>query len=136
SNKFHRVTRNLTTPPDIITHPVPAPFANGGSCAFSVVAQGFSVTYQWHRYGTNLLNGGNISGATSDMLVISPAGPADVASGANGYYVTVTGTGGYSTNSTTNSLALGTAANLIWSGTGNIWDLAASANWLSNGIAA
>ena len=59
------------------------------------------MTYQWHRYGTNLVNGGNISGATSPMLVISPASAADVASGANGYYVTVTGPGRLSTNSVT-----------------------------------
>src|SRR6185436_11049733 len=97
---------------------------------YSVVAQGFNMTYQWHRYGTNLVNGGNISGATSDSLVILSATAADVASGANGYYVTVTGTGNYTTNSTTNSLTLGTAKNLVWSGVGNIWDLNTSANWL------
>jgi autotransporter-associated beta strand protein len=120
----------VTTPPDILTEPVAVTVPNGGSCAFNVVAQGFNMTYQWHRYNTNLVNGGNISGATSDTLIISPASAADVASGANGYYVTVTGTGGYSTNSTTNSLTLGTAKNLVWSGVGNVWDLNTTANWL------
>lgn len=120
----------VSAPPDIVTQPVPVVVPSGATCAFWVVSQGFNMTYQWHRYGTNLSNGGNIAGATSDTLVISPATAADVASGANGYYVTVTGTGGYSTNSTTNSLTLGTAKNLVWSGSGNVWDLNASANWL------
>ncbi len=120
----------VTAPPDIITQPVAVTVPSGGSCAFNVVAQGFNMTYQWKRYNTNILNGGNISGATSDTLILSPAGAADVASGGNGYYVTVTGTGGYSTNSATNSLTLGTAKNLVWSGGGNVWDLNTTANWL------
>src|ERR1019366_8761184 len=116
----------VSGPPTITSQPVPVTVANGGSCAFSVAANGFNVTYQWHRYGTNLLNGGNISGATSSQLIVSPAGSADALSGANGYYVTVTGTGPFSTNSITNSLTLGTASNLIWSGNDSVWDLGAS----------
>ncbi len=102
-----------------------------GSCAFSVNVPGFALTYQWHRNGTNLLDGGNISGATSAMLIISPAGPADEFAGTNGYYVTVTGPGLYSINSTTNSLTLCPAANLVWSGGGSDWDVAHSSNWLN-----
>jgi autotransporter-associated beta strand protein len=108
---------------------VPVTVANNGSCAFFVTADGFSMTYQWHRNGTNLLNGGNISGATSPTLVISPAGTADALSGANGYYVTVTGAGNYSTNSVTNSLTLRTAASLVYSGSGP-WDLNTSSSWV------
>src|ERR1035437_10330141 len=120
----------VTGPPTITSQPVPVIVANGGSCAFSVAANGFNVTYQWHRNSTNLLNGGNISGATSSQLIVSPAGAADALSGANGYYVTVTGTGPFSTNSITNSLTLGTASNLIWSGNDSVWDLGASSDWL------
>ncbi|MGH7950610.1 MAG: beta strand repeat-containing protein [Limisphaerales bacterium] len=120
----------ISTPPTITSEPVPVAVPNGGSGAFSVVANGFSVTYQWHRNGTNLIDGDNIFGSTSDTLIISPAGLADAASGANGYYVTVSGAGGYSTNSTTNSLTLVTATNLVWSGSGSVWDLNNSANWL------
>jgi len=123
----------VTAPPDILTQPVNATVPSGAACAFSVVAQGFNMTYQWHRYGTNLVNGGSIAGATSDTLVISPASSADVASGADGYFVTITGTGGYNTNSTKASLSLGTAKNLVWSGNGNLWDLNTSANWLVGG---
>ena len=125
-----------TNPPTINTQPVPVVVANGGSSVFSVVATGVGVTYQWHRNGTNLLNGGNISGVTSDTLIISPAGPADAFSGANGYYVTATSYGDYSTNSTTNSLTLDTAANLVWSGNQSVWDVATTASWFSNGVAA
>jgi autotransporter-associated beta strand protein len=121
----------VTTPPSIDVQPLPVSVAPGASAAFTVQATGFGVRYQWHRYGTNLVNGGNISGATSSMLIISSASAADVASGANGYYVTVSGTGGFTTNSVTNSLSLRTAANLVWAGSDSIWDLATTADWLN-----
>ncbi len=123
----------ISTPPDITLQPVPVAVPNGGSAAFFVKAQGFNVTYQWNRFGTNLVNGGNISGATSDTLVISPAGLTDVASGANGYYVTVSGAGGFSVSSTTNSLSLVAAKDLTWTGSGGVWDLNISANWQNSG---
>jgi len=119
-----------TTPPDIITQPVDVLVPSGASCAFSVVAQGGILSYQWHRNGTNLVNGGNISGATSSMLVISPASAADVASGANGYYATVTDPGG-STNSVKCALALGTANSLVYKGSGP-WDLNLSPSWVGD----
>lgn len=122
----------VTGPPTIDQQPVNVTVPSGGSCAFSVAATGFSVTYQWHRNGTNLVDGGNISGANSSQLVISPAGPGDNLSGANGYYVTVTGAGPFSTNSETHSLSFGTAKNLIWSGGGSVWDLNNSANWVGS----
>lgn len=121
----------ITTPPTITSEPSPVSVPSGASCAFSVSANGFAVTYQWHRYGTNLVNGGNISGANSDLLAISPASAADVASGPSGYYVTVSGAGGFSTNSFTNSLTLRAAANLTWSGSGSTWDLNTTADWLN-----
>jgi autotransporter-associated beta strand protein len=133
SIKVDGLTTIVTTPPDIISNPVPVVLPSGAACPFRVVAQGFNMTYQWHRNGTNLVDGGNISGATSDTLIISSATAADVATGANGYYVTVTGAGGYTTNSTTASLTLGPLHNLIWSGVGNVWDLNNSQNFLDGG---
>ncbi len=130
SIKVEGSVTTITGPPDITLQPLPVVVPSGGSCDFQVKAQGFNMTYQWHRYGTNLANGGNISGATSDTLILSPVSAADVATGANGYYVTVTGAGPYSTNSTTNSLTLGAASSLVWAGTGNVWDLNTSANWV------
>ena len=37
-------------------------------------------TFQWQRNGTNLMNGGNISGATSSNLTLNPALPSDAGS--------------------------------------------------------
>lgn len=123
----------ISGPPTIDTQPVDVTVPNGGSCAFSVAATGFNVTYQWKRNGTNLLNGGNISGATSSQLIISPAGTGDNLSGANGYYCVVTGAGPFSTNSETHSLTFVTAKNLIYSGSGP-WDLNNSTSWLDSSL--
>ena len=120
----------ISGPPTITSEPVSVSVATNGACPFSVSAVGFGVSYQWHRNGTNLINGGNISGATSSTLVISPAGPADAVSGANGYYVTVTGTGPFSTNSVTNSLSLVPPATLTFTATGGAtWDLNNTVSW-------
>ncbi|MGO8680431.1 MAG: beta strand repeat-containing protein [Limisphaerales bacterium] len=120
----------VSGPPTITSQPVSVKVATNGSCAFFVSSIGFGMGYQWHRNGTNLLDAGNISGSTKNMLVISPAGLADVLSPGNGYYVTVSGTGGYTTNSAICSLGLRPATNLIWYATaGTIWDITNSANW-------
>src|SRR5262249_46266904 len=49
----------------------------GDSASFSVTANGSVTAYQWRKGGINLANGGNITGATSAMLTINPAGSAD-----------------------------------------------------------
>jgi autotransporter-associated beta strand protein len=118
-----------TGPPTIPGEPVPALVVSGGSTAFSITAVGEGVSFQWHRNGTNLENAGNISGATSSLLVISPATAADAFSGNAGYYCTVYGAGGYSTNSTTNALTLVPGTNLVWSG--NTWDVDNTSAWLT-----
>ena len=122
----------VTGPPNIDTQPANLSVASGGSGAFFVVASGFGMSYQWHRNGTNLVDGGNISGATSDLLAISPASAADVSST---YNVTITGTGGFTTNSSNASLGLRTAANLTWNGSlgNNVWDLNTTTPWLDPG---
>jgi autotransporter-associated beta strand protein len=124
----------ISSPPTITLQPVPVTVASNGACAFIVNANGFNVTYQWHRNGTNLVDGPNISGSTgsgpSSILVVSPARTNDVLSGTSGYYVTVSGAGGFSTNSVTNSLTLVAATNLIWNSAVNAtWDLNNTANW-------
>ena len=72
----------ISSPPIITLQPVPVTVATNGACAFVVNAFGFNVTYQWHRNGTNLIDGPNISGSTgsggSSLLVISLAGTSDV----------------------------------------------------------
>jgi hypothetical protein len=126
----------VSSAPTIATQPSPVLVATNGSCAFSVTAQGFNVTYQWQRNGTNIVDGGNISGATSDLLVISPASITDQLSQANGYSVVVTGAGNFSTNSVTNSLSLIASTNLVWTDNSSIvWDVNNSFNWQDpNGI--
>jgi fibronectin-binding autotransporter adhesin len=119
----------ISTPPTITQEPVDATVAVGGSAPFTVAATGVNVSYQWKRFGTNLLNAGNISGATSSTLIINNASVADAASGANGYYCVVTGQGNFSTNSTTNSLTVVPARNLVWNGAGTVWDINNSPNW-------
>ena len=121
----------VTGPPVISSQPVPVNVATNGAAAFFVTASGPSLSYQWRRNNTNLLNGGNISGATTPMLVVTSAGTADAASGANGYNVVVSNPGG-SAYSVTNSLSLIPATNLVWNGStgNNNWDIATTVDWL------
>jgi hypothetical protein len=123
----------VTGPPDITSEPVTTYVATNGSCAFSVSSSGFNVSYQWQRNGTNLTDGGNISGATSDTLIISPATATDALSAANGYSVVVTGAGDFSTNSVTNALVLIPSTNLVWtdSNPDNGWDVNDAVNGLN-----
>jgi hypothetical protein len=115
-----------TGPPTIVSQPSPVLVATNGSCAFTITAVGDSVTYQWKRNNTNLTDNGNISGAKSSLLVISPATTTDQLAVANGYYCAVSGAGNFTTNSMTNSLTLITATNLIWT------DLSANNAWIVN----
>jgi hypothetical protein len=62
---------------------------SGTNASFSVTATGTGLTYQWRKGTTNLLNGGNINGATSANLTISNVASADAA---NNYNVIITGT--------------------------------------------
>ena len=119
----------ITTPPSITTDPVSVTAPIGAFVPFTVAADGFNMTYQWYRNGTNLVDGGDISGAQSSTLIVSPISAADAASGANGYWCQITGAGGYTTNSTKASLTLGTAKNLVWSGNSSTWDLGVTAAW-------
>jgi len=124
------ISTPITTPPTITLQPLPVVVATNGACIFTINAVGSGTSYQWKRNNAPLSNGGDISGVTSSQLVVSPAQAGDAFSTANGYYCTVTGTGGYSTNSVTNSLVLVPATNLIWNGAGgSIWDLNNTVSW-------
>lgn len=72
----------------IITQPADQVACVGGSADFSVVASGTNLTYQWRKGLVNLVNGGSVSGATSDTLVINPVSSSDYAAN---YNVVVTG---------------------------------------------
>jgi hypothetical protein len=77
--------------PAIITQPVGQTVTTGTEVNLSVAAVGGSALgYQWKRHGTNLVSGGNISGANSSNLTIANAQVAD----SGPYSVTVTNAAG------------------------------------------
>lgn len=75
--------------PQIVSEPLDTTLCEGGAASFSVVATGSSLVYQWRKGNVNLINGGNISGANSSILVINPANVSDTA---YNYNVVITGT--------------------------------------------
>ncbi len=77
----------------------------GDLASFSVAATGHGLTYQWRKGTTNLTNMGNISGATSDTLIINPVAVGDEAIN---YNVVVTDTCGQVVTSAEVSLSIST----------------------------
>ena len=60
------------TPPYILTQPVSSTVKVSSNVTFTVSAQGsFPLNYQWRKNGTNLSDGGRITGATTATLSIS-----------------------------------------------------------------
>lgn len=77
--------------PTITQQPNPSQTAcEGASVSLTVATSGASPTYQWRKGTTNLVNGGNISGATAATLTLNPIAPADEATDYN-CIVTVAG---------------------------------------------
>ncbi len=66
------ITITVNQLPAIVTPPLPATqtVCPGVSVNYSVVATGTGLTYQWRRNGVNLVDGGQISGATTTNLTI------------------------------------------------------------------
>ena len=82
------VTLDLNTPPTIVTQPADQAVCVGNSAVFSVTATGTELTYQWKKGTVNLIDGGNISGATSATLTINPVNLSDAGSD---YHVVLSG---------------------------------------------
>ncbi|MFB0904190.1 MAG: hypothetical protein QMB11_07405, partial [Nonlabens sp.] len=61
---------------------------SGSTASFSVSATGSGLTYQWQKGGVNLINGGNVSGATLSTLSLTNITTAAAAN----YSVVVSGT--------------------------------------------
>jgi Immunoglobulin domain len=65
--------------PVITNQPANTTALLGGSATFTVgVSNSIGASYQWQYEGNDLVNGGGISGATSQTLVINPAGTNNV----------------------------------------------------------
>lgn len=66
--------------PNITNQPVHKTVSVGANVTFTVdVSNPTGVSYQWQRSNTNLVNGGNISGATSKTLTVAGVAASDVA---------------------------------------------------------
>ncbi len=82
--------------PSITSNPTSQTNNAGSNAVFTVTASGsLPLSYQWKKTGTNLVNGGNISGATTASLTISSISQADAAN----YSVVVTNNFGTASSS-------------------------------------
>ncbi|MCF8226739.1 MAG: immunoglobulin domain-containing protein [Bacteroidales bacterium] len=53
---------------NIIQHPVDYTIVTGSDASFSVNAEGYNISYQWQRNGTNLTNNDSVSGVFSNQV--------------------------------------------------------------------
>ena len=89
-------TIKYVIPPIIARQPLSRTNAVGTTASFTVeAAGGVPLSYQWRRQGTNLVDGGNVSGVTTTNLLIANVQLADAAS----YTVVVTNAYGSVTSS-------------------------------------
>jgi hypothetical protein len=122
---------SILSPPTITSQPLPLTVPSGELGAFGVASTGGGQTYQWYKGGVALADTNEFSGVQSSNLVIFPVTSQDVATAATGYYVLIGNACGTLVSSVTNSLTLGTPANLTWYGDGilDLWDVGISMNW-------
>ncbi len=73
------VSLTVNMPPSIVTQPLDQTACEGDAVSFSVSATGSGLTYQWRKGLVNLINAGNISGATSATLTFNPVNALDAA---------------------------------------------------------
>jgi subtilase family serine protease len=65
-------TLTVTFPPSFATQPTNQTVLTGGNAQFSAsVTGGSPISYRWRQNGTNLANGGTVSGATSNVLTLT-----------------------------------------------------------------
>ena len=71
---------SFTGPPQITSPPASQVVPVGANVVLSVAVSGASpIAYQWRRNGTNLLDGGNISGSANRVLALAGVALADAA---------------------------------------------------------
>ena len=84
-------TLNVIAPPTITNSPANQAVLQGATVVFSVGAAGAApLSFQWQQNGTNLTDGGKISGSATAALTISNVSPTNVGA----YIVIVSNPGG------------------------------------------
>jgi hypothetical protein len=83
TNSVNLAVGSLAT---ITTQPTNTSVCAGSTATLSISVSGTGISYQWKKAGVDLVNGGNVSGATSATLSLTSTTPADAAS-----YTCVTG---------------------------------------------
>ena len=87
---------SVISPPTITTQPTDQAVLEGATATFAVAATGgLPLSYQWQDNGSNLTDGGNISGSATTNLIISNVSVANVGT----YTVVVTNLAGAATSS-------------------------------------
>ena len=103
--------------PITVTDPASLTICEGGPAVFSVTATGQpTLTYRWRKDSVSLNNGGNISGATTDTLTVSPTAAGD----SGNYDVVVTDGFGQSLTSVAASLTVNARPAAAASGTATV----------------
>ncbi|MES2799253.1 MAG: ice-binding family protein [Bacteroidota bacterium] len=92
--------------PFTTNEPMDTTVCEGGIATFTTTADGVGLTYQWRLGNVNLVDGGNISGATTATLTINPATTIDAA---NNYNVIISGSFAPADTSVNVSLTIETA---------------------------
>src|SRR5204863_266950 len=76
-----RLTVITATPPSIVSQPQSQTVNLGQSASFSVTATGTApLSYAWMKNGTQLSDGGNITGSRTETLTVANVGAADAGS--------------------------------------------------------
>ena len=119
-------TASIYTPGvSITTQPTSVTVVTNLPAMYTVAALGDTLSYQWYKNGVPLTNGGNIAGAQTAALLVSPAQAADAVTITNGYTAVVRNPCGESiTSSPPAALTLAAPRNLVWVGANpdNSWD--------------
>ena len=110
----------VSAPPVITQQPTDQSVAAGGEAMFQVTASGTPApTYQWQKDGANLSDGGRVSGATSQMLMITNVQVGD----AGAYRVIVTNALGSATSTDATLTVGGVRGDLTGEGQVTLADL-------------
>lgn len=98
----YAVLEIVYSPPNITTQPLSLTRVAGAAATFTVVALGDQpLSYQWQENGTNLTDGGNLSGSTTGTLTL-----ANVTTANSGNYSVIVSNALYSVSSAKASLTV------------------------------